>query len=475
MKGYLKILSTIIITGTCLLSSVVIACHPEPKTLKITSLYNLTFGLPAFHKSSAINWDAHPLAKARRPYTNFFNLLNQQDDFKRTSHGQKYYKYSIEVWKKLKTVLNEIPNSKNEPLIGDGLQLAKSLESYSNFAVSPSYVSNYTRILNSKLPADSNRPGHEWWTTFAYHGQDWRIIFKNLFTVLGGDNDYLATTTTYTKYFKIYLSLVNSFGYAKTKNDFKFLVQVISLYKILFGLLSPRAVARIADQITLEKPKHPNQDARTESLYDATDQRIKTSMFFYSNKFHLLSNASKAYREGWWSTYKASSALVHEYGHALDFLLTWVPGCLSEQKYSARRYLDWKPVPDNYRIATLSPSPADYFVSVTGQEVWQELTWHIKPVDPRLKVKKFYQTFSSYFNTIITYSIVRSNYGRTFGYDLNNMFNPEIQAEAFAQWILTPPSLRTQGWRILDHVFGGLDKTSFSNTFAGHNNLNAYS
>ena len=384
-----------------------------------------------------------------------------------------FYEWKQQVDNKLKTIYNSIKDANSEPIFGDSIQLAKTTELYANYSASSTYLSNYDRILTSKLSSDINPPSESWWKTdYCYHGQNWRVVFQNLFKVFQKYNSYFDQPShDYQNYFSIFLKYINAFGYASTLSDFHFFVKMMDLYKVLFGLLSPAAVARIVGSFIL-KPEESNRNGTTISKKQDTN-RLETRMIFYSTNFNKITpKRTVSYETGWTAAHNEAKPLIHEFGHALDYLLTYAPEIVTpEQNYSSRKYLDWNQLPPNYNWSYFSKRPFDYLVDAVGNDVWQELLPYIKPYSSGLDINGLYNKYASYINTIITYSLVRSNYGRTFSKESEDINNNEIQAEAFVQWLLTPKSQRSQGWQVLDHVFGGLQASSYINEYDGHNSL----
>ena len=474
MKKSLKLLTSFILTTNPWLV-VTVACDPNKINQNVSNIYNLIFDNPHFKNSHPIEWQKKSsFVQNHHQNTNFFNLLSGHDVYAEENKNSYFYNSKIEVYLKLRNIYNSIPNANSEPIFGDALQLAKTTELYANYSASSSYLSNYDRILTSKLSSDINPPSESWWKTdYYYHGQNWRVIFKNLFKVFQKYNSYLDQPShDYQNYFNIFLKYVSTFGYASTLSDFHFFVKVMEVYKILFGLLSPAAVARIVGKFIMKQEK-TNVNGTTLSGEFETD-RLETQMIFYNPNFNrLTSQKTTSYELGWLAAYSEAEPLVHEFGHALDYLLTCTPQITTpEQDYSTRKYLDWNPLPPTYAWSLFGERPFDYFVDAVGNDVWQELLPYVRSYGSGLSINKLYEKYASFINTIITYSVVRSNYGRTFTKSGENINNNEIQAEAFAQWLLTPKSQRSQGWQVLDHIFGGSEASSYINEYDGHNPLN---
>ena len=475
MKNCLKLVSSFLLLVASPLSAITIACKPPKISQDNNDIYNLTFGNPVFKNSSPIDWSTNRLARTHNQNTNFFDLLSGQGSYSVQAPDSYFYQWKHDVADKLKAIYDSIKNANSEPIFGDGVQLAKTVERYSSYSVnsSPSYVSNYTRMINQTLSDDINPANASWWKpVYHYHGQNWRVIFQNLFAVFQKYNTYLAQPShSYQNYFSVFLRYVDNVGYTSNISDFHFFVKMMDLYKVLFGLLSPRAVARLVGNFIFD-PQTESSSGRTINEETNTG-RLETNMIFFGHDFNRKTDEDTyEYKLGWSSTLDQAKTLVHEFGHALGYLLWYAPDkIMPSQQHTSRKYLNWIKLPTGYAYGNFNFSPWDYFVSAVGNDVWQELLPHIKPSSTTLDVTKLYSKYATYINTIITYSIVRSNYGRTFSSSDKRLTNGEIQPEAFAEWILTPKSQRSQGWQVLDHIFGGLQASSFINEYDGHNRL----
>ena len=230
------------------LSIVTTACEPKNKISQDSNnIYNLSFQKPIFKNSSPVAWSKKSsFVQQHHINTNFFLLLagEQQPE-------SYFYKWQQEVGNKLKHIYHAIKDATSEPIFGDGIQLAKTMEKYSDYSSSSHYASNYDRILSSKASSLINPIGASWWKTdYYYHGQNWRVILQNLFKVFQKYNDYLVTQK-YENYFSVFLKFINTFGYTSNLSDFHFFVKMMDLYKVLFGLLSPAAVARTVGRFVM--------------------------------------------------------------------------------------------------------------------------------------------------------------------------------------------------------------------------------
>ena len=389
-----------------------------------------------------------------------------------------YIGYRAEVLKKLQTTYLNLKHVSPPDLQQDGINLAKTMEDYSNYAACKQQKSNYNRILHIKLKNNLNPEKNKWWVpSFKFKQQNWTKIFQGLLMVLKSNNPKspFLKRAKEDSYFSLFSSVLDQNGHADNLNDFKFLVDCIRMFKILFTIISPQAVARLTSALNLDyQPGSTIGVARF-----GFDQKIRMliqDITFFNPLFYSQSELIQPqYQAGWFSTNSPGTVVIHEFGHCLANLLSLPDQPLSGQVVSDRAHLNATPYlgSDDPIIYTYNELPSNYLVKLIGHNVWQELKPDIKKLNTGLNVDAFYQKFSTYLNMVITYSIVRSIYGRLAEYDNYYYLNEEIEAEAFAQWLLTPPGLRTAGWQELDVAFGSTSTKSFPGFYHGTSPLSA--
>ena len=138
-----------------------------------------------------------------------------------------------------------------------------------------------------------------------------------------------------------------------------------------------------------------------------------------------------SYNSGWWSTDNILSIITHEYGHVLGNFLR----------------LD---AANRLKINRTATNEANKWWNSNNSNLLDNDNVNIEVVDNDtnymiLALAKNTNINNPIYQKLLSFAIVRSNYGRTSHRDLF--------AEAFSQWIQTKPHQRNVAWEKLDQFF----------------------
>lgn len=257
--------------------------------------------------------------------------------------------------------------------------------------------------------------------------------FNNLQTQL--NDTYLNTTKKVNINFEDLFQKINIL--TKYKNEIK--NEILKFYNIFSKLYGKNNVLKLVYKIDYDKLLDKNHiAAQTKGLkfwkfepnygyYLNCIQMISLSNVVFSNQ-----TAINNYILGFWSSKNIVHSLVHEYGHALsNFLSLDLKG-----RQNINYFVDNQ---DTFQLDTYFYKSLQISQNNSSQQLNSPEKYMISSLANGTKIN------DPIYQKLLSYAIVRSNYGRT---SINELF-----AEGFAQWIETPENQRNIAWEKLDKFF----------------------
>ncbi|CAB1055252.1 hypothetical protein [Spiroplasma endosymbiont of Danaus chrysippus] len=249
------------------------------------------------------------------------------------------------------------------------------------------------------------------------------------------NDTYLNTTKKVNINFEDLFQKINIL--TKYKNEIK--NEILKFYNIFSKLYGKNNVLKLVYKIDYDQLLDKNYiAAQTKDLkfwkfepnygyYLNCTQMISLSNVVFSNE-----TAIKNYIFGFWSSKNIVHSLVHEYGHALsNFLSLDLKG-----RQNINYFVDNQ---DTFQLDTYFCKSLQIPLNKSSQQLNSPEKYMISSLANGTKIN------APIYQKLLSYAIVRSNYGRT---SINELF-----AEGFAQWIETPENQRNIAWEKLDKFF----------------------
>lgn len=221
--------------------------------------------------------------------------------------------------------------------------------------------------------------------------------------------------------------------------------QILSFFNIFFHFYGEKNVLKLLFTLTTISSNIGSTVAVTSTWLD-----IQLAFMSFGQK---IVDINYEYRRGFWSSNKASTVLVHEYAHALDFFL-------QNSKKNWNQYNSFS----RFSIPSQLNSVKNRLSKEKSLEEWntkyigsedEEPTSNLRSykelgVDSSRLLIDFFADEAKVENPqqkyLLAWSIVNSNYGRIGG-------KSELFAEAFSQWIVFPRKEKTRNWELLHKFF----------------------
>lgn len=370
------------------------------------------FGLVSFDSATKINYPNDMTGRLNS--VNFYKILND------TASGTGMVYRS-----KILTKFNWSSQTPTEQKIFK--DIAFETEPYDNYQANKSQIDLFHKLIQE--PAYPNNTQFMSWFS-PTSSVAWNTRFDNLRDYLYDFNNSLPDAAT--------LFNVFSGSVLTDQTDGNVLREdMMKLYNVLIKITSPTLVSRLVSPYTFQA-KSGGAVASTSLETNNVTRKLSQIIKFYTVQFYRASFTANQYKLGFWSTTDPGSVLIHEVGHAISNGL-WLSGILPLSGHSTRFYLNHKSIPlgDSVKI-NADPEPDDFIVQALGKTISLKI--------PLINTNPLY-------GKVAAYDIVRSNYGRQQSYGDGRYQNPDIFAEAFASWLLTPDSYKTQGWQLLNNFF----------------------